>query len=103
MIPALAVAPREFYGPDPLIQAVLANTKPGGYVGHLVTTLGDLFDRFYLEFFGLSLPAHGTPYWASGLRIRGVWKTRGDSDVVQLQCFVLQAERGRRRVALASN
>ena len=42
-------------GLDPLIQAVLANTKSGRYVGHLVATLADLFDRFSLEFFGVSL------------------------------------------------
>ena len=29
-------------GLDPLIQAVLANAKPGGYVGHLVVTPGGL-------------------------------------------------------------
>ena len=59
-------------GLDPLIQAVLANTKSGGYVGRFVATLGDLLDRFGLEFFGVSLLSHGTSYWASGLRLRGI-------------------------------
>lgn len=59
-------------GLDPLIQAVLAYAESGGCVGHLVATLGDLFDRFGLEFFGLSLLTHGTSYWASGLRLEGV-------------------------------
>lgn len=66
-------------GFDPLIHAVLANTKPGGCVGHFVAMLGDLFDRFGLEFLGVSLLAHSTSYQASGLRLRSVQKTRADS------------------------
>ena len=63
---------RHSIGLDPLIQAVLTNAKPGRHVGHLVAALGDLFDRFGLEFFGVSLLTQGTSYWASGLRLRGV-------------------------------
>lgn len=65
---------------DPLVKAVLADTKPGGHVSHLVASLSDLPDRFDLEFFGVSLFTHGTSYWASGLRLRGVYRIRGDSD-----------------------
>jgi hypothetical protein len=43
-------------GLDPLIQAVLADAKPGRHLDHLVASFGDLLDRFGLEFFrGLCL------------------------------------------------
>lgn len=64
---------------EPLIQPVLADVESGGHVGHLVASFDDLPDRVGLEFFGASLLAHGTSYWASGLRLRGVWKMQGDS------------------------
>jgi hypothetical protein len=63
----------------PLVQAVGADTKPGRYLGNRVTPLKDLTDRFNLEFFWKSLLIHGTSYWASGLRLEGVYKFRVDS------------------------
>lgn len=49
-------------GLDPLIQAVLADAKPGRHLDHLVASFGDLLGRFGLEFFGASLLAHSTSY-----------------------------------------
>lgn len=49
-------------GLDPLIKAVLADAEPGRYVGHLVTSLSDLLDRFGLEFLGVSLLTQDASY-----------------------------------------
>jgi hypothetical protein len=54
---------------------VLADTDPRGDLGHPMASLRDLLDRFDLEFFwiGLLFACHGTSYWASGLRLEGVY------------------------------
>ena len=61
---------------------MLVHAKPDRHLRHLVTALGDLLDSFGLEFFGKTLLTHGNSNWASGLRLRGVKKTRGDSSRV---------------------
>src|SRR5699024_11002022 len=48
-------------------------------VGHPVASLRDVLNCFDLEFFGIWLLCHGTSYWASGLRLEGVYFSRVDS------------------------
>jgi hypothetical protein len=49
---------------DPFVQAVLANTDPGGNLGHLMASHRDLLYRFDFELVGIRLFAcHSTSYW----------------------------------------
>jgi hypothetical protein len=66
---------------------VLADADSGLDLGHAVAPLRDLLDRFDFTFFRVWLFAcHGTFYWASGLRLEGVWKTWSDSSSLFIMC-----------------
>jgi len=78
---------------DPLVQAVLGNSQPGGYVSRRITPLRDLLDGLDLELVRVTLAAQDTSLMASILRLRGVNQSRGDSSILVAPRFKIISER----------
>lgn len=64
---------------DPGVKAVSQHALALGDIGKRPAFLAHLLDRFDLEFFGVTLTAHGTSYLGLIMRLGSVYETRDDS------------------------
>jgi hypothetical protein len=63
---------------QPLIQAVLRNADPAGYLGDRMASFRDLLQCLNLEFFRVTFVAYDFSFCLS-LSLRSVYRFRGDS------------------------